>query len=222
MPVFKIQKIRSCEQCGDLLAKKCARCVKHPERVPRVITYYQWPKILAVCPCTCSVLIQCQRPDCTKTRWVNKTHSREGLSKSENLYCSRQCNLMRLAAEKTKELIEVACFCGCSLKVKRKPSALSPMTFARPDHYFAWLRRTQFNRKQVAEASAKEAKAIEDRKIDQACEGRCGKITTHLLASSRLSENRAACLICGHSRAVNSKSVSGADAFSLSHRGSER
>ena len=70
MSTFKVQRIRSCVQCGDLLALKCKTCLKHPDRKPRVVELYDWPQVLKTAECGCCIQFQCQLPGCTKTRWT--------------------------------------------------------------------------------------------------------------------------------------------------------
>ncbi len=193
MSVLKFQQIRSCRQCGDILAKTCANCVKHPDRKPRVMEWYSWPKILKVCECTCSVLIHCQREGCPKTMWRNKKNSKAGLSRSETLYCSRACNcIVQNAAKKTRMTVPCA---WCQKPVERKVSEVKNLkhAFCRPDHYHMFMAQKRHNEKEAMRIASR---GTDGRSLLQC--GKCKDVTEH----SEINDADARCSGCSTIRRV--------------------
>lgn len=115
--MLKVQKIRSCVQCGDVLAKKCDRCKAHSNRKPRVIEYYDWPEILAISPCGC-IKIACQLPGCHATMWRLKSKNRGGMSISKNFFCSVAHTSKFVASQRDKRQTVPCAYCG-KLVVKK-------------------------------------------------------------------------------------------------------
>lgn len=156
MSVFKVQRIRSCTQCGVVLGLKCKACVAHPERKPRVVEYHNWPPILKTCECSCAVLIRCQRTGCTGTMWRGRTHNRNGLSRSAALFCTRRCNLIALNATKDTR-VEVKCgWHACGQKILRRAAQLQTFknAYCRPDHYFLAMRKAAHDAREAARRDA--------------------------------------------------------------------
>ncbi len=191
MSTFKVQRIRSCVQCGVVLGLKCKACVAHPTRKPKIVEVYDWPPILETCPSGDCLRIACQRPGCKKTMWRNRTHTRGGKMKYATMYCSQECNIAELARARDTR-VEVPCgWHACNTKVRRSASQLKNFkrAFCRPDHYWLALKKDAHDAKQ-AEHRASEG---EDGLSMMQCEGKCrGEITEH----KQTAKHRAECLIC--------------------------
>jgi hypothetical protein len=163
--IIKVQRVRvPCVQCGGSLGTRCAACRENPERSERVVEYYDWPEILEVCPCKCSVRIRCQRPGCEKTMWRNCRNTRRGLSRSASLFCSPQCNCaVQNAAKRTSVLVD--CACGCGARVRRTQHWIKQgmRAYANPSHYFAERRRLA-----LQDAEQKRAARLEKERLRKA------------------------------------------------------
>lgn len=191
MSVFKIQKIRSCTQCGVVLAQKCKGCVSHPDRKPTIVEYFSWPEILQVCPCKCSVMVRCQRDGCSQTMWRNKTHNSNGLSRSASLYCSKRCNLITLNAAKDTR-VEVPCG-WCAKPVRRRAAQVKTFqaAYCRPDHYQMAMAK---KRHEASEASRLAKDGSDGRSMLQCSGAKCrGAVTEH----SAVTQSSARCQPCG-------------------------
>lgn len=176
MSNFKVQRIRSCTQCGTVLSLKCKACISHPDRKPRVIEVYDWPPILATCPSGQCVQIQCQLPGCTGTMWRNRTHTRGGKMRSQAMYHTKACNMKALAAARDTRTFVNCGWRECKTKVLRTQSQLKTLksAYCRQDHYFLEMRASIHD--------AKEAKLL----IKEGTDGRslleclkCRDITDH-------------------------------------------
>lgn len=126
--MLKIQKIRYCEGCRDLLPLKCLRCLKCPTRTPKPVEVFSWPPILETAACGC-IKIACQREGCYKTFWRNvPARGKGGKATASQQYCSPQCVL--IAARKVRSLARKQVPCDeCGKMVYRKPCELK--TFKR-------------------------------------------------------------------------------------------
>lgn len=186
MSAFKVQRIRSCVQCGTVLSVKCKGCAAHPDRKPRVVEYFGWPEILQVCPCKCSVMLRCQRVGCANTMWRNKTHNHNGLSRSANLYCSKRCNLVTLNATKDTTVMVPCGWHECKKPVRRRAAMLKTFksAYCRPDHYFLAMRKAIHDKKEDAK------RAMASLRVQvKACYGKCrGEITDHELLPNGMFE----------------------------------
>ncbi len=193
MSVFKVQRIRSCIQCGDVLSQKCGACVKHPDRVPRVVEYHNWPPILKVAECGCCVQVACQNPTCSVKVWRTKKQSATGLSRSATLFCSKRCNAVtQNAARDTRVLVP----CGwheCRKKIPRRASLLRTFknAYCRPDHYYLAEAKKRHDAKEAARQT------LDGGDVQTlACYGACkGALTDH----KRLPNGQYQCPGCGRS-----------------------
>lgn len=199
MSVFKVQRIRSCVQCGSVLSLKCKGCAAHPDRKPKIVEYYNWPTILEVCPCKCSVRIACQRDGCKGTMWRNKTHNPGGLSRSASLFCSPRCNCLVRAAERDTRVTVPCGWHECRKPVLRSRSQIKTFkaAYCRPDHYFLSMRKS------AHDVKVAKIKAIEDTQIGLLhCSG-CNDVTEHTTPDTGL----ATCRACGVKRFARSSAL---------------
>lgn len=162
MSTFKIQKIRSCEQCGDVLSLKCKSCVSHPERVPRVVEYYDWPQILQTGHCGC-IQIRCQSEGCVNTMWRDPKHyGAAGKATSKRFFCSIGCSGRSMAlARITRQ--EVPC-AYCTKKVVKKSYALKiwKQSFCNNTCYFLFRAKNKHEEREnkVAEKNGSDGSAL--------------------------------------------------------------
>lgn len=197
MSTIEFVKMWTCSQCGDPLGKKCVQCKKHPNRKPRIVEWYEFPKILRTCECASSVLIPCSRAGCTKTRWMNIKNTRGGLSRHETLFCSRQCNcIVQNLSKKTSVMVP----CGwCAAPVKRKQSEIKALknAYCRHDHYVMHMKKQHHEEKERARLVEKALAKMTSRSVSLQCEGACrGAITEHM----NISRTMASCKPCGTTR----------------------
>jgi hypothetical protein len=149
MGTFKVQKIRACTQCGVVLSLRCKSCIKHPDRKPTTVEYFNWPPILEICPCKCSVRVQCQRPGCAKTMWRNKSHNNGGLSRSSSLFCSPQCNCMVRSAERDTRVLVACGWSECKNKTRRRSADLKVFhsVYCCQSHYFLARKKETYEKR---------------------------------------------------------------------------
>lgn len=159
MSVFKVQRIRSCVQCGDVLGLKCKNCIKHPERKPRVIDFYDWPEILKTAECGCCIQIRCQADGCGKLVWRNAKHNRGGKAISKAFYCSISCSARSMAMARCKRQ-SVPC-AYCSKMVVKKMFSLKTWvrSFCNNTCYFLFRAKTKHEAKMAAKED-EEARAL--------------------------------------------------------------
>lgn len=193
MNVFRVQKIRSCVQCGDVLSQRCTSCVKHPDRVPRIVEFHDWPTILKVAECGCCVQVACQNPSCDVKVWRTKRFSSTGLSRSATLFCSKRCNVVtQNAARDTR----ISVPCGwCAKPVRRRSAMLKTFknVYCRPDHYYLAEAK---KRHAAKEAIAFEKSGTDGRALLQC--GKCKDVTEH----SEVNANNAQCESCSTVRKI--------------------
>lgn len=136
MSEFKVQYIRSCVQCGDILSKKCGGCTKHPNRKPRITEIYDWPPILATGPCGC-IQIKCQRAACGNLAWRSRGHQ-SIMSRFKSAFCSRKCNSIANFENRKNRLTVKCAWHLCDTKIERKCSILKTFkhSYCRKDHYY--------------------------------------------------------------------------------------
>lgn len=116
---MKIQRICWCVQCEEILPRKCSKCVRHPDRKPRIVELYGVPPVLDTNACGC-VLLRCQRDGCIKTMW---RHPRaDGTLGYKNHFCSPECVRIVTAAARVAKRITAECSCGCKRTVTRPAS----------------------------------------------------------------------------------------------------
>lgn len=200
MHQLKIQRVKFCTQCHEALPLKCSKCVKHPDRVPQVIEYYDWPEIVETCPCNGAVKVRCQRPGCEKiTPWRWRTHNKGKMARAKSIFCSKQCGLSVLA-ESRKKRVQVPCgYCGKPKEVKLSLSKRSAFIFCHAEHYRLWKigKSWEAVKKVVAEKEATDGKSL------MWCDV-CNDVTNHQDIINR----RAQCQVC---RAKKSTVGSGPD-----------
>jgi hypothetical protein len=186
---FKIQRIRSCTQCHELLPLKCEKCVCSPKREPRVVELFGWPEVLQVGPCGC-FQIACQAAGCVRKMWRYPGKNPKGLSVSRNLYCSKQCTLREARAARTTAVMLPCRYCRKLCRRKQSDLARHANVFCHPEHYFLFRSKQKHQEKRAA-AAAVEAT---DRGLLECL--KCKDITEHLTPA----KTYAVCLICGTKR----------------------
>ncbi len=119
MSFVKVQRVCWCVQCEEMLPRRCTKCVKHPDRKPRVVEIFDAPPVLATNECGC-VKIRCQRPGCLHTMW---RHPRvDGTLGNKNHFHDPDCVRIVTAAAKVAKRVTVICSCGCGRLVTRPMS----------------------------------------------------------------------------------------------------
>lgn len=149
---FKVQRIRSCVQCGDVLGLKCKSCLKHPDRKPVVVEFFDWPEILKVAECGCCILIACQAPGCVNRMWRHRKHERGGLTSSRSFICSPKCGGKLLHITRSKRQ-QVPC-AYCSKLVTKKQFTLKSWvrSFCNNSCYFLFRAKAKHEAQQAAKA----------------------------------------------------------------------
>ena len=87
---MKVCRVRWCVQCEEILSKKCVRCIKHPDRKPRIVELIGTVNIIETGPCGC-VRFSCQRVGCPKTMWRHLRLSGKTSYAVRNHFCSTSC-----------------------------------------------------------------------------------------------------------------------------------
>ena len=143
MSIFKIQRIRACTRCGDVLSQKCEKCLKHPNRAPKVVELFSWPKPLKMAECECCFLIRCQREGCAAPPfWRNmKSGGRQGLSRSQKLYCTQRCNLVSQNVAKDTRVPVPCGWCRKSILRRASHGRNFKAAYCLPEHYFLAMRK---------------------------------------------------------------------------------
>lgn len=202
MNQLKIQHVRFCRQCRELLPTKCVKCVAHPERKPRVVALYGAPPIIGTAPCGC-VKVKCQRAACGMDAW--KKLKKTGQLPERNLYCSKQCHLLDINVAR-RVVAPMPCQ-ECGVMAQRPPSALSPKVF-----FCSRQCRWVSERKRNAAVYAQRRKLDEMRKLsEQGIDGRalyyctkCKDVTDHIQIRKKVAKStngwygalRLKCQIC--------------------------
>lgn len=186
---LKIQYVRFCQTCKTQLGLNCRACVRHPERKPKVLTYYEIPPILEVCPCRAGVRIACQRLGCTKTSWHHIKHQKAGKIAAKNLFCSRQCALAHIVAARLATRIKAPCG-YCHKIIERPPGEVKNFKaiYCHREHYtLARIKATHLEQE------------CEDGKSLLQCRGKCnGIVTEHHAKGNKYTT----CVICGAVRST--------------------
>lgn len=191
--VLKVQRVRACVQCGDVLSKKCDKCKKHPTRQPRIIELYDFPAPLKVAECGCCILLRCQRPGCHVTFWRStKNNAVKGKSRHATFVCSGRCrSITANAGRKTSILLP----CGwCEKPVSRQPAQipLKRIVFCKPVCWYLYRTREAARRNAIK----REPSLLDPAAADLQCEGKCRAITEHV----EIAPNRYRCRTCSHVR----------------------
>lgn len=145
---LSVQRLAFCTQCRCLLPKRCARCVQHPGRKPRVIQLFAAPPILETASCGC-VKVRCAAQTCRGTgfKWLKLT--RERILPEKNLYCSKACALVT-NGKLQRRGEPMSCVCGKTFY--RPPSALRPASaYCSPACRWAHHRAQKEERRQQEE-----------------------------------------------------------------------
>lgn len=167
---LRIQHIRFCKQCRELLPPKCGKCLSHPERKPRVVALYGAPPILGTAPCGC-VKVRCQRTECGKDAW--KKLKRTGQLPERNLYCSPLCHVKDV--NKLRQSSKPMACQECGDMARRPASALVPgIFFCSPA--CRWINYRK--KKHEAGIAAKETKAGLDGRALYFC-SKCNDVKEH-------------------------------------------
>lgn len=186
--VMKFQRIRYCDQCEELLPKVCTKCVKHPDRRPRMVELFGMPPVLSIGPCGC-VKIGCQRTGCAITVWrVPRADGSLGL---KNQFCSKSCNALVTAERKKAKRITATCSDGCGRTVTRPASNMRAK-------YVYFSQVCHFKHRTVLAAEKRIAAAQANKDTDRGLLEclKCKDIKEHLTPEAR----QAICLTCGTKR----------------------
>lgn len=130
----RVQRICWCVQCEERLPDRCEKCVKHPDRRPRVVEIYDAPPVLATNECGC-VKIRCQRDGCLSTMW---RHPRaDGTLGYKNHFHEPACVRVVTAAARKAQRVTRNCSCGCGKKITRPASNMrAKQTYFSQLHHF--------------------------------------------------------------------------------------
>lgn len=154
MKLFKVQYIRSCSQCGDVLPQKCEQCKVHPDRKPRIIELFDWPQILQTGPCGCCIQIQCQRPGCSTKFWrYVRLHSKTGKATSRNVVCGKACAIALAGSAKAKKVEAPCAYCGAVKTLVPSILKVRRHIFCNPSHHYLWVRKMRFEAIEAARAA---------------------------------------------------------------------
>lgn len=119
MKVSEFQEVLFCTQCEEKLPRRCTKCVKHPDRKPRVVELFGVPPVINTNSCGC-VLLLCQRDGCGKTMW---RHPRaDGTLGKKNHFHDQECVRIVTSAARIAKRITADCSCGCGRSVTRPAS----------------------------------------------------------------------------------------------------
>lgn len=181
----KIQLVRWCRQCEELLPRTCEKCKRHPDRRPRVVELFGVPPVLRTNACGC-VEIPCQRPGCPQTKWV---HPRaDGTLGFKNHFCSRTCTIAVTNAARKAKRITAPCSCGCGRTVTR------PASNMRAKHVY-FSQKCHFIHRVMMKARARRSYAEGDDSVQAfVCHSdRCrGAVTDH----TKLPQGSYGCVRC--------------------------
>lgn len=119
----KVQRICWCVQCEELLPSKCEKCIKHPDRKPRIVEVYGAPPIIETNKCGC-VGFKCQRNACTNPDLVWRHPKADGTLGFKNHFCSPACVRAVTSEAHRACRVEVPCDCGCGRICMRRKSEL--------------------------------------------------------------------------------------------------
>lgn len=189
-PGFKVQLVRYCIQCEEVLPRRCTKCVKHPKRAPRVVELFGVPVVLAINECGC-VKIRCQLTGCFRTMWRHPLA--DGTLPRRNHFCSPTC--VRIATAAAKRAARTSTICsmpGCARVITR------PASNMRAKHVYC-SQKCHFLHRAFLKAKARRERAEGDDSVQAfACYGpRCaGEITDH----TKLPSGQYDCVRC-HTRA---------------------
>lgn len=141
---IRIIKVRSCGQCGEILSQKCPKCTKHPDRKPKIVTYYPLPKSSEVCACGQGVKVVCQIPeesrpsDCKRIAWKSLSNAQRGRV-IDDLFCGRHCASIATGLSRRKRQTVICSNPECDRANGRRKSFELRQCYilrnATPDHY---------------------------------------------------------------------------------------
>lgn len=132
----KHQTIRWCTQCEEQLPTRCAKCIKHPDRKPRVVEIFDAPTIIKTNECGC-VGFKCQRNKCTAPGLVWRHPRADGTLGYKNHFCSPNCVRLVTAAARVAKRVTLPCSCGCGKMLTRPASNMRSkyIYFSQKHHY---------------------------------------------------------------------------------------
>ncbi len=190
MSTFKVQRIRSCVQCGDMLSLKCKACTAHPNRKPRVIELYDWPEVLKTAECGCCIQIRCQATGCVKTRWCNTKWNTQGKQPSKRFFCSIPCSSRTISSDRCKKQTVPCAYCTKPVSKKSYEVKTWTKSFCNKTCYAIYRAKAKHDAK---EAVRKALDGDGSEALLQ-CAGKCrGAITEHTATS----KTTARCVPCG-------------------------
>jgi hypothetical protein len=117
------QVVCFCIQCEEKLPDLCAKCLKHPDRKPRVVEIYDAPTILKTNECGC-VGFKCARKVCTNPKLVWRHPKADGTLGYKNHFCSPECVRAETAEAKKAKRVTMPCSCPCRRPITRPASMM--------------------------------------------------------------------------------------------------
>lgn len=191
MAIFKVQRIRSCVQCGDVLSLKCSSCAKHPHRTPRIVSYYDWPPIIKTCEAGDHILIRCQFTGCTaEPFWRLTNKGRGGRNVYSRCFCSTSC-FNRASKTKGREVP-----CGhCRKSVFKKLFSLTTWqaSYCNNTCYFLARAKAKHGRMEAERLKRRECEEAEELRSLLHCT-RCNDVIEHETIGKR--NESARCRTC--------------------------
>ena len=201
---MKVQRVRFCRQCQELLPTRCSKCIVHPERKPRIVSIYDSPPILATGPCGC-VKISCQYAGCKAKRFMWRRLKHDGTLAQHNHYCTQECARADIAQARTTRVTVTCSYKKCGVKFERKPSEVKGMRHAFHTPKCFYLHRVE-NRVDTR-------RPVDDDSIGMMmCLGRCRSVTDH----NTPKKGAASCRACGTPRPQDTAAIGKTDTQDLS------
>ena len=201
MNQFKVQRIRSCVQCGDVLALKCQVCIKHPDRKPRVVSIHDWPPILKTAECGCCIQIACQLTGCLNKMW-RQTNRYGGAGKNvyARCFCSPVCASRAAAVTKTRGR-EVPCD-WCRKTVFKKLYTIKSWKASYCDNtcYFLARKKRAYAERENRRLRQEDREEAAQRRALLHCV-KCSDVTEHQVVGSKYETGL--CLQCKTARSAS-------------------
>ncbi len=193
MSASKVQHIRFCKQCRELLPTKCEKCLVHPERRPRIVSIYDAPPILATGPCGC-VKLACQLEKCTRKRFMWRRLKADESLAQHNHYCTAQCGRDDIAAARNTRVMVTCAYKPCSKQKERKACEVKNMRSMCCSPECGYLQRK-------VETAKRRAAAVADKRGTFVWCEKCKDATDH----ADISKTMARCTKCGVVKNMNER-----------------